>query len=279
MNKYIAAFDGLKFSESTSDFAIALAASAKSHLTGIFLDDQTYTSYKIYDLVLEDGVSEHRLKKYKAEDNNLRHHAADKFEQYCIAAKISFNIHHDRNVAITELLKETLFSDLLIINNGESFTHHEEKYPTHFIRDVLSNAQSPVLLTPAIYKEIEKLIFLYDGQAASIYALKTFSYLFQQYKNLPVEVLCIKSVEENLHLPHNKLIKEFLKRHYDNVTYTVLKGIPEVEIINHLHFENKNFLPILGAYRRTMLSRWFKSSMVDAIIKSFTVPLFIAHNK
>ena len=51
MNKYIAAFDGLKFSESTSDFAIALAASAKSHLTGIFLDDQTYTSYKIYDLV------------------------------------------------------------------------------------------------------------------------------------------------------------------------------------------------------------------------------------
>ena len=279
MNKYTAAFDGLKFSESTSDFAIAFAAATQSHLTGIFLDDQTYTSYKIYDLVLEDGVSEHRLKKYKAEDNDLRHQASDKFEQKCIASKISFNIHHDRNVAINELLNETLFSDLLIINNGESFTHHEEKYPTHFIRDVLSNTQSPVLLTPASYKEIEKLIFLYDGQPASIYALKTFSYLFQQYKKLPIEVLCIKSMEENLHLPHNKLIKEFLKRHYDNVTYTVLKGIPEVEIINHLHFENKNFLPILGAYRRTMLSRWFKSSMADAIIKSFTVPLFIAHNK
>ncbi len=279
MNKYTAAFDGLKFSASTRDFAIALASASNSHLTGIFLDDQTYTSYKIYDLVLDDGVSEHRLKKFKAEDNNLRHQAADKFEQECIASKIHYNIHHDRNIAINELLHETMFSDLLIINSGESFTHHEEKYPTRFIRDVLSNTQCPVLLTPPVYKEIEMLIFLYDGQPASIYAMKSFSYLFPQYKNLPIEVLCIKPIESDIHLPHNKLIKEFLKRHYENVTYTVLKGIPEVEIINHLHFENKNFLPILGAYRRTMLSRWFKSSMADAIIKSFTVPLFIAHNK
>ena len=74
-------------------------------------------------------------------------------------------------------------------------------------------------------------------------------------------------------------MKEFIKRHYTNVTYTVLKGISEVEIINYLNAEKLNSMCVLGAYRRTMVSRWFKSSMADALVNAFKSPLFIAHNK
>ena len=47
MNKFIAAFDGLNFSESNCDYAVDFTKSEKAHLTGVFLDDKTYTSYKI----------------------------------------------------------------------------------------------------------------------------------------------------------------------------------------------------------------------------------------
>ena len=36
--------------------SMAIASATQSHLTGVFLDDQTYTSYKIYDMVIDDGV-------------------------------------------------------------------------------------------------------------------------------------------------------------------------------------------------------------------------------
>lgn len=279
MNKFIAAFDGLKFSESTRDYAIATAKDQKAHLTGVFLDDKTYTSYKIYDLVLEQGVSEQKLKEFREEDNLSRQNAAVNFEHDCMKSSIEYNIHHDKNVALHELLHETIFSDLLIINREESFTHHEEKYPSRFIRDLLSDTQCPVLLVPPKYKEVQKIILLFDGHPTSVYAIKMFNYLFSQFKKLPIEVLSIKPIEENLHLPENKLMKEFIKRHYTNVTYTVLKGISEVEIINYLNDEKLNFMCVLGAYRRTMVSRWFKSSMADALVNAFKSPLFIAHNK
>jgi nucleotide-binding universal stress UspA family protein len=109
--------------------------------------------------------------------------------------------------------------------------------------------------------------------------MKMANLLMPNFKSLPLELICVKPLEDNLHLPDNKLIKELLKRHYNNIEFTILKGIPEVEIINHLNKDKSNFMLILGAYRRTMLSRWFKSSMADAIIKSFNAPLFISHNK
>lgn len=279
MNKFIAAFDGLRYSQSTKDYALSLAKAENAHLTGVFLDDKTYTSYKIYDLVLEQGVSEKVLNRYKHEDEKLRSSAADSFEHDCQHTGITFNIHHDRKIAINELLHETIFSDLLIINRNENFVHHEEKYPSRFMRDLLSDTQCPVLLTPDKYTDTEKIIFLFDGQHTSLYALKMFNYIFPHFKELPIEVVTVKPMESDLHMPESKLIKEFLKRHYKNIIFTVLKGVPEVEIVNHLYREKLRFISILGAYRRTMLSRWFKSSMADALVKNYEMPVFIAHNK
>ena len=65
MKKIIAAFDGLKYSESTRDYAIYLAKQTNTHLVGVFMDDPTYTSYKIYELIEKEGVSEDKLKNLR----------------------------------------------------------------------------------------------------------------------------------------------------------------------------------------------------------------------
>jgi nucleotide-binding universal stress UspA family protein len=279
MNKFIAAFDGLNFSESNCDYAVAFAKSEKAHLTGVFLDDKTYTSYKIYELVIEEGVSEHKLKKLKHEDQGLRIETSKKFESICHEASIEYNIHHDNEIAVQELLHESIFADLLIVNKDEKFVHHEEKFPSRFIKDILSHSQCPVMVTPEDFLSTEKIILLYNGEPNSVYAIRMFTYLLSSFQALPVEIIMVKKIEDNSHFPDHKLLKEFLRRHFPATTYTILKGIPEEEIVSHLKLEKKNFITVLGAYRRTMVSRWFQSSMADALMKNFNMPIFIAHNK
>jgi hypothetical protein len=54
--------------------------------------------------------------------------------------------------------------------------------------------------------------------------------------------------------------------------------MPEAVMVDHLE-KKQNTLVVLGAYRRSMVSRWFKASMADLLIKKTQLPLFIAHYK
>jgi hypothetical protein len=279
MKKIIAALDGLKYSESTSEYAIYLAKQTNTHLVGLFMDDPTYTSYKIYDLVSKEGVSEDKLKNFEAKDKVTRHAASTKFEKACQQAGLEYTVHHDRNIAIMDIKHESIYSDLLIIDSKETLTHYTEKLPTRFIRDLLSDMQCPVLIVPQKYKPIDKIILLFDGEPSSVHAIKMFSYLLPQLNHLPTEVISVNQVTTTLHMRDNKLMKEFMKRHYPKAKYTVLKGWPEEEIVKHLKQTSENALVVLGAYRRGNVSRWFRESMADILMKEVKMPLFIAHNK
>lgn len=279
MKKILAAFDGLKYSKSTRDHALAVAKQSGAHLVGVFLDDYTYTSYKIYELITKQGVSESMVEKYEARDKQVRNDAAADFIRCCEKEGLEFSIHHDRNIALTELKHESVYSDLLVIDAKETLTHYNEKRPTRFIRDLLADAQCPVLLVPSRYKPISKLVLLFDGEPSSVHAIKMFSYMLPFMKDLQAEVLVVKQPGETLHLPDDRLMKEFMKRHFPKATYTILKGLAEVEILSYLKEQKENLLVVLGAYRRGAVSRWFRQSMADALMKAIKAPLFIAHNK
>ncbi len=75
-----------------------------------------------------------------------------------------------------------------------------------------------------------------------MHAVKSFSYLFKNLKELDSEVVSVKAIEESFHLPDNKLIKEFIKRHFPQVEYVVLRGVAEEVIITHLKNRSRNLL-------------------------------------
>jgi len=279
MKKIIAAFDGLKYSESTRDYAIYLAKQTNTHLVGAFMDDPTYNSYNIYELTVKEHVSEDQLKNFEAKDKATRDATAENFEMACQQSGLEYTVHHDRKIAIQDLKHESIYTDLLIIDSKETLTHYTEKLPTRFIRDLLGDAQCPVLIVPQKYKPVQKIILLYDGEPSSVQAIKMFSYLLPQLKHLDTEVISVNPVTTTLHMPDNKLMKEFMKRHYPKAKYTVMKGWAEDEIVKHLKKTQENALVVLGANRRGTVSRWFRESMADTLMKEVKLPLFIAHNK
>lgn len=275
MKKMIVALDGLKYSESAASYAIHLAKQSNSFLAGIFLDDFTYHSYRVYDLIESGGEEKVILEET---DKAVRAESVSLFENACEEAGISFAVHHDQSIALQELLHESIYADLLIIDGKETLTHYTERSPSRFIRDVLAESQCPVVVVPSTYRVMDKVILLYDGSPSSVYAIRMFSYAFPILKQLETEVLTVKDPASSIQLPDNRLLKEFMRQHYPKATYTVLKGNAEAEIVEHLKKQFSQTMVVLGAYQRGMVSRWLKTSMADVLIRELHSPLFIAHN-
>lgn len=279
MKKIIVALDGLKLSKPTIQYAVSIASQHRAHLVGVFLDDLTYHSYKLYELAGPEGVAEEKRISLEAADSDLRRRSVEQFKLACENASIDHSVHHDRNLAMQELLHESVYADLLIIDQRETFSHFDQTAPTRFVRYLLEAVQCPVLLVPEHFKTIEKACILFDGEPGSVFAVRMFCYTLADPGIDDIEVLTVRKPGRSSHVPDNHLMKEFMKRHFPSARYIVLQGDPETEILRHLRTFGPDTLLVLGAYRRGMVSRWFRPSMADLLMTETRMPLFIAHNK
>ncbi len=278
MYKIIVAIDGLKYSPTVVSYTLDFAKLTGAHVVGVFLDDFTYHSYKMTEVMASGSAWGEMQELLEKQDHQARQESVMEFTKACQGTGINFSIHRDKNIALRELVHESIYADLLIIDCKETLTHYEENIPTRFIRDLLSEIQCPVLVVPHVYQPIEKLVLLYDGGPASIYAIKHFSYILSAFKYMETEIVSVKSEHDSMHVPDSKLVKEFMKRHYPDAIYTVLKGSPEKEIMKYLVDQEKAPLIVLGAYNRNIVSRLFHRSMADLLLEDLDAPLFIAHS-
>lgn len=275
MKKFIVAFDGLRFSASICDFAVDLAKKSCAHLVGIFLDDRLRHSYKLYEYIGGSTVEEQERKKLDEKDLMMRKQSTAYFEKQAAAAGLTFSTHHDYSLAFQSLVHETIYADLLLIDSTETFTLYNEKAPTEFIRNLLQYTQCPVMLLPHVMEVVTSQVLLYDGHPSSVQALKFFSYLLEVFQPQPTTILTVKNHYADQHVPDNRLMKEFMKRHFAHAEYAVVNGVAEEQIPIYLSRRADKPLVILGSCNRSMVSRWFRPAMSDILIHKFSLPLFV----
>jgi hypothetical protein len=279
MLKINVALDSLRPSKSAVLHAVEFAKCLDAHLVAVFLDDLSNCSYKSYQTLHNKfTVSQQAYDMCQEQDSFTRIESVSYFEETARKENLKYTIHHDRNISLNELISESIYSDLLIIESNETMAFYAENPPTHFIKNLLEEIHCPVLIVPGEYRKINKVLFLYDGKPYSITALKMFSYLLPIYGDANVEVLTVKTKKRDLRGPNNRLMKEYIKRHYPNASYTVAEGLPDIEIINHIKFKYENELIVLGAYRRGKLSRMVKPSVIEVLMREIKSPLFINNN-
>ena len=127
MKKIIAAFDGLKYAEATAEYAVHIAKQSHAHLVGVFLDDMIYHSFRFKDVIENDAVSDKKLKELNEKDKSTRKKAIRLFRTACEQAGLEYSVHHDKNVAVKDLLHESIYSDLLIVGKKEKFSAYSEE--------------------------------------------------------------------------------------------------------------------------------------------------------
>lgn len=278
MKKITAAFDGLKFSAATLDYAIEIAMQSKSMVTGVFLEDFLYHSFNLFDMVGSQGVSQTKLNRLIKKDQETRQQAVALFEKTCNKKSITYLVHQDKSFAITDLLKESIYTDLTIIGATETLNHFEQPKPTPFVKEFLAGAQSPVLVVPTTHRPIERVVMLYDGHPSSVFALKMFTYLFSWTIKYPIEIVYASEKKLAL-LPESNLIGEYARCHFGDPVITELTGEPEEALVQHLKHVSPGTVVIMGAYSRGAVSRMFNSSMANRLLEALDLPLFIAHSK
>ncbi len=278
MKKFIAAFDGLDFSESTMNYAIFIARNCEAHLCGVFLEDFTRHSYGMADITRFEGSHfEQHVSLMEKRDRKRRRASVTKFEEACLNAELDFSVHRNHSLAAKELVKESVYADLLLVSSGESLTRFDESAPTRFVHDILQKARCPVVVLPHTYQPVEKIILLYKGETSSVLAFRLFSYLFESVKEVETEVLMIKEPDDAEDFPEPGLFREFLRFHFPNIRFVLLKGYAEEELPGYIEREKKIPLVVLEAYSRGGITHLFQRTLADQL-RSFQVPLFIGHH-
>lgn len=244
------------------DFACYLAKLTGSRLIGAFLEGDREPPGK-------NGAGEH----CSCEDTVSSQ--VEQFRESCCCREVPVRIHRNRGVPLNEILLESRFSDLIVVDPETSFKPVEHGFPGQFVRDVLLAAECPVVVSPYDFDELDRVLFAYNGSASSVFAIKQFTYLFPEFRRKKAVVVTVRNGGEAV-LEEQYKIKEWFSAHYEDVAFEVLKGEASDELFAYL-LDKKNAIVVLGAYGRGVLSRFFKPSQANLLLKTINLPVFIAH--
>jgi nucleotide-binding universal stress UspA family protein len=291
MEKILLAMDGYKQNTYAIDFACYLAKLTHSRLTGVFLEgnpeDDQAEIIRLEALEppeaseppdpLEASEAQEAAGPFKAgvlaTDPVLQR--VHRFREACLGREVTAKVHRDRGVPVDDILLESRFSDLIVVDPETSFRKVDKGFPGRFIRDVLLAAECPVVVSPYQFDSLDEVIFAYNGTSSSVFAIKQFTYLFPEFKRKKAVVVDVCAGEETA-IEEQYKMKEWLSAHYLQVNFVLLKGDPSDELFGYL-LQRKNAIVVLGAYGRGILSRFLKPSHASLLLRTINLPIFITH--
>lgn len=278
MNNILLAIDPEKLDPKHIHFGCYLAKLTQSKLTGVFLEnmqlDEAPTIKFAYGAPYVETIDTRNLPenqfKLKLCEKNIRI-----FKKACENQGIAYAIHRDQSTPVKEMLSESRFADLIIIDPS-SFSSSPLEIPTGFVKDVLAKTECPVIISPYLFEHLDEILFAYDGNASSAFAIKQFTYLFPELKNAKITVL--QADETGVFKKEDKeKIYEYLKLHYANIAFHDLSGKPSDELFDYL-IRQSNACVVMGAFGRSRLSNMLRHSTAELLIKINNLPIFIAHH-
>jgi hypothetical protein len=273
MEKILLAMDGYKQNTYAIDFACYLAKLTHSRLTGVFLEGIPEGGGPGTQRLEEPETVGQVASDVCAADPVLQH--VHRFREACLCREVPARVHRDRGVPVGDILLESRFSDLIVVDPETSFRNIDKAFPGRFIQDVLLAAECPVVVSPYNFDSLEEVIFAYNGTSSSVFAIKQFTYLFPEFKHKKAVVVNVRNGEVSAIQEQFKM-KEWLSAHYEEVDFVLLKGDASDELFGYL-LERKNAIVVLGAYGRGILSRFLKPSHASLLLRTINLPIFIAH--
>ena len=277
MNKILVVINAHQPNMASIDFACSIAAMTKSKLTGLFIEN-LYFHHPAPDL---DDAPYSQAVQTKTENVGVTTEtdlAVKLFVQECALNNIQAETYIDSGEPIQQVIYESRFADLLIVDPKINFYDVDEQLPSHFTKEILANAECPVMLAPEKKGSIEAVVFCYDGTSSSVFALKQFTYLMTGMRNKKAMLLEVNKTGNEIFNEDHRRIMAWLRTHYSVVEYHALKGRAKDELFTYFFMKSGEVI-VMGSYGRTALSNFFKHSAAETIIRTLDLPIFITHNK
>lgn len=276
MEKILFVTDAVKLNMQHLDFACFLANLTHSRLIGVFLENLEYEARSketLQQLAVATAVPDASIRQIK--DNYCEQHVKT-FKEGCERRGVNCHIHRDRGIPVTEVVTESRFADLIVIDPAISFGDQRENIPTSFVQDVLKGAECPVIIAPDAFEGIDRVIFTFDHSRSSVFAIKEFTHLFPEMHDRKTVILSVTAPGNNMMEDKYKL-KEWLRAHYEDIDLVVLEDKNlRAGLLEYL-LAQKNAFIVMGAFGRGQLSSYFVPSHATPVVRLVSQPVFIAH--
>lgn len=261
---------------SSVDFAAKIAGITNSRLTGVFIENLYFHSIPMGGIdnpAYFAAFEQQAVSTLKADTEQCVRLFRDTCEKKGLAA----DVYIDKGDPIKEVIFESRFADLMIIDPAINFYDRDEEMPSDFIREILSFSECPVMLAPEEFEDVEEIIFCYDGSESSVFAIKQFTYLLPEFSKEKALLLEVKNTSLQEFSEKDRRMMDWLHTHYSFVHYHSLNGDVKDELFTYLFMQKKK-LVVMGAYGRSLLSNLFRKSSADLLIRTVDLPLFITHH-
>lgn len=278
MEKILLAIDAARINKPALDFASYIAELKRSQLTGLFLEKMQEESSPVmknhdgvpYVETVAVGDIKETVSNKRLYDQNIH-----LFEETCRKKGIPSITHRRPGAHADDIINESRFADLLIVDPQMSFNQNMEGRLSPLIKKILAKSECPVVITPDQFTGIDEILFAYDGSFSAVFAIKQFTYLFPELSDKKISILQVDE-KEALSLTEQKKISELVQMHYSSIGFHLLQGKPKEELLAYI-LERKNIFVVMGAFGRSVLSGLFKPSAGEFIVKQIKSPVFIAH--
>ncbi|MEC5142478.1 universal stress protein [Chitinophaga sp. 212800010-3] len=259
------------------NFACYLSGITRSKLTGYFFEKELHADKPEMKTMLGfpyvESITNKDYPEYTEKQSDLKSHIRT-FEETCEKKGIHATSKYLEEPTLQQLIKESKFADLIIADATVSHIPVAQDAPSTLLQELLASAQCPVVIAPSAFTPVNEVIFCYDGSASSIFAMKQFSYILPEFDNARATVLQIG--KEEISIDDKKRISKWLSRHFEYTDIITLKGDAEQQLFDYL-LKKKHAMVVMGAYGRSTLSRLFRHSYADLLIKTLAYPVFITH--
>lgn len=278
MKRILLAIDALNPDRNSLDFACFIGRLNKSKVTGVFLENLKTEEKPLVKIMqgsayVEWGIDENS-DEYKTKIEQIKKNVA-LFSEGCNSREVSYKTITFNEAPAAQLIEESRFADMLVVDAETSFKKHFEGPPTEFVKDVLKKAECPVIIAPERFEAIDEIAFTYTNSASSVFAIKQFTYLFPTLKDKKIRIIHINK-EGKLPVEEKNKLMEWLQNYYTDIHFEALVGEPESTLFGSF-LNSRNTFIVMGAYGRNSLSQFFKHSHADLLINTITQPIFIAH--
>lgn len=278
MKKILLALNATNPDSQAIDFACYIGRLTKSIITGVFLENlvadetpvvKTTQGMPYMDWDIDEQSPSFKQKKALIEKN------IEMFADCCERKGVRSSIHRSAGVPSREIIAESRYADLIIVDAATSFNKVYEGRPTDFVKDVLKESECPVLVAPGSFEGVDEVVFTFDGSRSSAFAIRQFTNLFPELNDKKVVVLHVSKDGVWEETEKHKFL-DWMKNHYSSIGFQQMTGDTDDRLFDYL-FKRKNSFIVMGAYGRGALSRFFHHSQADFLINIMTQPIFISH--
>lgn len=265
MKKVLLVLHGAGIPESVIHFIGRLNERTPLLLTGFFLPElvpiENWAAYSRESVgSLEDVATKSNIKA---------------FCEACGEHRIDYKIHKGNNEpALSQIIRESRYADLMITGSTAFDTKdaRADSYPG--LKNVLHNAECPVLVVPSPFTFPGEIMIACDGSPSSAFAMKQFVYLFPDLSTMPVQLVHI-APKGGPAVPDETPLKEWASCHFRDYSLHRIDTPPG----EYLGAESnpRAILAVTGSYGRSALSEWFRKSFSHDLMMKYKLLLFSAH--